>query len=438
MTGTQQLKWVRGVGLVLGRRPQMFILSVLWSDGSDSLIYRTFQEFRQFHKRLKNSFPLEAGLLKNSDCVLPKFQDASVLPSGRTRRGLTRLRLLEAYSQKLLEVTEMVSQSKVVTDFFQPQPGDLEPVLPHNSLVIVPSPWERPERSPKKPPVLEPDIHTLEAQTFRCLDSFSTQDTRGRSFKAKAGEELDVLLKEPTGWWLVENEDKQIAWFPAPYLEEASPRQGCKEMPQIPCSGLTFCTTEAYKSSREDELSVPTGARVTVLQESECGWWQCRYRDRLGLLPAVLLCPDPMNTSGLGVLLNAAPANLAPGPSGGAEAEPDEGRLPPHPQPAPPTSPNSSSDSGSGSDEGEDCSAMAGTGPTPVVPPRPRRGDILRRCCTLTRKALFSPEARKPPGPAPPAPGPPSAKPLPATPASPHPPSQPGLDSQINPSDTRL
>lgn len=23
----------------------------------------------------------------------------------------------------------------------------------------------------------------------------------------------------PAGWWLVESEDKQLAWFPAPYLE---------------------------------------------------------------------------------------------------------------------------------------------------------------------------------------------------------------------------
>ncbi|XP_027718920.1 NADPH oxidase organizer 1 isoform X1 [Vombatus ursinus] len=432
--------------LLLGNlhlQPQLFIFSVLWSDGNDSLIYRTFQEFRQFHKTLKDTFPLEAGLLKSSDCVLPKFQDALVLlPSGRTRKGLARLRLLEAYSQQLLRVTETVSQSEVVTGFFQPQPGDLEPVLPQNSLVIMPSPWERPEQSPKKPPALEPDIYNLEAQTFRCLDNFSTQDTRGRLFKAGAGEELDVLLKEPTGWWLVENEDRQIAWFPAPYLEEVSPREGCEEMPQTPCSGLPFCTTGAYVSSREDELSVPAGARVTVLQESECGWWQCRYLGRLGLLPAVLLCPDPVNASGLGMLLNATRANLDPEPSSGTEAEPEEGRLHPHPQPAPPTNLNSSSDSGSGSDNGE-SSAMAAPGSGPVVPARPRRGDILRSCCSVTRKALFRPVTRRSPVPTLdsgleiPAPALPSAKPCLASPAS-YSSKLPGLDSQINSLDARL
>ncbi|XP_051825442.1 NADPH oxidase organizer 1 [Antechinus flavipes] len=391
MAGTRQPTSVQGLGFVLGRRHQIFILSVLWSDGSDSLIYRTLEEFRQFHKRLKNTFPLEAGLLKSSDRTLPKFQDTSALfPSGRTRRGLAKLQLLEAYSQKLLGASETVSQSEVVIGFFQPQPGDLEPVLPQNSLVVMPSPWEpweRLEQNPKKPLAPEPDIQTLEAQTYQCIDSFSTQDIKGRAFQAEAGEQLDVLLREPTGWWLVENEDKQVAWFPAPYLQELSPRKGCEEPAQLPFGGLPFCTSEAYESSREDELCVPAGARVTVLKVSERGWWQCRYRGRLGLLPAVLLrrCPGPANASGL-ALLNAGRTNPEPESDSGAEAEPGrsqprERRLPP------PVTPKYSSDSGSSSDNGEEASVSV-----PVVPARPRRGDILRSCCSVTRRALLGPE----------------------------------------------
>uniref|UniRef100_A0A5F8HF41 NADPH oxidase organizer 1 n=1 Tax=Monodelphis domestica TaxID=13616 RepID=A0A5F8HF41_MONDO len=316
MTGPRELVLVRGMGFVPGRRSQIFIFSVLWSDGSDNFIYRTFQEFRQFHKRLKDAFPLEAGLLKSSDCVLPRFPDAFILlPSRRTRRGLARLKMLEAYSQELLGAPETVSRSEVVTGFFQTQPGDLEPVLPQHSMVIIPSSWERPEQSPRKPPALGPDIYTLETQTFRCLDSFSTQDTRGRPFKVGAGEELDVFLRKPTGWWLVENGDKQTAWFPAPYLEAVTPKGGCEATPAIPGSGVLFWSAGAYQGSREDELSVPAGARVTVLEASECGWWRCRYRDRDGLLPAVLLhrCPDPGSAGGLDVLLGAGRGPLGLG-----------------------------------------------------------------------------------------------------------------------------
>ncbi|XP_044533386.1 NADPH oxidase organizer 1 [Gracilinanus agilis] len=418
MTGPQELVLVRGVGFVLDRRSQpsgsqIFIFSVLWSDGSDSFIYRTFQEFRQFHKRLKDTFPLEAGLLKSSDCVLPKFQDAFILlPSRRTRRGLARLQMLEAYSQELLGAPETVSRSEVVTGFFQTQPGDLEPVLPQHSMVIIPSSWERPEQRPKKPPALGPDIYTLETQTFRCLDSFSTQDTRGRPFKVGAGEELDVFLRSPTGWWLVENADKQIAWFPAPYLEEVTPKEGCEEMPAIPSSGLLFWSAVAYQGSREDELSVPAGARVTVLEASERGWWRCRYRGRDGLLPAVLLhrCPDSGSAGGLGVLLRAGRGPLGlglepePGPLGHGEATPRgsrarEGRLPAFAQPARPSSPRSSSESDWDSEDGEHSGATPDSGSFPAVPARPESGDILRRCCSVTRRAHLRPGAARSPAP---------------------------------------
>ncbi len=30
---------------------------------------------------------------------------------------------------------------------------------------------------------------------------------------------LKVYFTSSLGWWLVENEEKRLAWFPAPYLE---------------------------------------------------------------------------------------------------------------------------------------------------------------------------------------------------------------------------
>lgn len=126
--------------------------------------------------------------------------------------------------------------------------------------MILPNPQE-----PRPGPLGSPAIRTLEAQSLRCLQPFSTQDTRGQPFRTQAQEALDVLLRHPsggqmprrwaggsrrdrpfspwdpsglqelktppvplsgTGWWLVANEDQQTAWFPAPYLEEAAPHQG--------------------------------------------------------------------------------------------------------------------------------------------------------------------------------------------------------------------
>lgn len=36
--------------------PQMFMLSVLWSDQNEIIIYRSFQDFKEFHVRNKNIY----------------------------------------------------------------------------------------------------------------------------------------------------------------------------------------------------------------------------------------------------------------------------------------------------------------------------------------------------------------------------------------------
>nr|XP_054390522.1 NADPH oxidase organizer 1 isoform X16 [Pongo abelii] len=179
---------------------------------------------------------------------------------------------------------------------------------------------------------------------------FCTQDTRDRPFQAQAQESLDVLLRHPSGWWLVENEDQQTAWFPAPYLEEAAPGQGREGGPSLGSSGRQFCASRAYESSRADELSVPAGARVRVLETSDRGWWLCRYGDRAGLLPAVLLRPE-----GLGALLSGTGFRGGDDPAGEAGGFPEPSQA---------------------------------TALPPTVPTRPSPGAIQSRCCTVTRRAL--------------------------------------------------
>lgn len=57
---------------------------------------------------------------------------------GRTGRGLARLRLLETYSRTLLTMAARVSQSSALSDFFAPQPLDLEPRLPAGRYLTHP------------------------------------------------------------------------------------------------------------------------------------------------------------------------------------------------------------------------------------------------------------------------------------------------------------
>ncbi|XP_019504238.1 PREDICTED: NADPH oxidase organizer 1 isoform X4 [Hipposideros armiger] len=300
-------------------------------------------ETKKLQKTLKDTFPVEAGLLRRSDRVLPKFPDASLfMHGGHTGRGLVRLRLLESYSRSLL-AAERMPCGPALTSFFSPQTRDLEPMLPPGSLVILPVPEE-----PLASPTRRLSICNLEPLNLHCLQPFSTQDTQGRPFHVQAQEALDVLLRHPSGWWLVQNEDQQTAWFPAPYLEEVAPGRGQKGGRPLGSSGSQFCASRAYEGSQADELTVPAGAHVHVLEMSDRGWWLCRFGGRTGLLPSVLLQPD-----GLGMLLS--------GPGRGENRE-EEAQSSPEP-------------------------SQATTLP-PTVPARPPRSAIQSRCCTITRRAL--------------------------------------------------
>ncbi|NP_001344765.1 NADPH oxidase organizer 1 [Mus musculus] len=327
------------VALVQMDRLQTFAFSVCWSDNSDTFVRRSWDEFRQLQKTLKKTFPVEAGLLRRSEQVLPKLPDAPLLTRrGHTGRGLVRLRLLDTYVQALLATSEHILRSSALHGFFVPKPLDLEPMLPPGSLVILPTPEE-----PLSQPRGSLDIHSLEAQSIPCVQPFHTLDIRDRPFHTKAQEILDILLRHPSGWWLVENKDQQVAWFPAPYLEEVATCQGQESGLALQGSGRQFCTTQAYEGSRSDELSVPSGARVHVLETSDRGWWLCRYNGRTGLLPAMSLQPE-----GLGSLLGR------PGfpDSAGADKVAEDRTIP------------------------------------PVVPTRPCMSAIQSRCCSITRRAL--------------------------------------------------
>uniref|UniRef100_A0A2K6GLE2 NADPH oxidase organizer 1 n=1 Tax=Propithecus coquereli TaxID=379532 RepID=A0A2K6GLE2_PROCO len=330
MAGPRHPISVRAEALVQIKQLQTFAFSVHWSDGSDTFMHRSWDEFRQLQKTLKETFPVEAGLLRRSDRVLPKLPGQA---SQGPRRGVQGSRGGRLHTRRSLASLHHNASTWSWVD------------LGIRFLVILPVPEE-----PLSCPASSLAIHSLETQSLRCLQPFSTQDTRGRSFHVQAQESLDVLLRHPSGWWLVENKDQQMAWFPAPYLEEVALGQGPEPGLSMQSSGPQFCASRAYESSRADELSVPAGARVHVLETSDRGWWLCRYGGRAGLLPAVLLRPE-----GLGALLRG------PGFRGGEDGA-SEARGSPD--------------------------ALQAKTPAPTVPARPPLSAIQRRCCTITRRAL--------------------------------------------------
>ncbi|XP_056390670.1 NADPH oxidase organizer 1-like [Hyla sarda] len=282
---------VEAIGIMQHGDKKTYMFLVLWSDHNKVLIFRTFGDFKKFQRDLKKNFPLEAGILNKTERTLPKLKDAprTVTKRNATKRFLERLRLLEAYSHSLLQLDAKISHSNFVVQFFTLQHRDMNPSFPEDSLVIMPSEKKEEARivSPDTPNISAP----LRCYKYMCTADYETVDVRNRPLRVKQYEFLDVLLKDSTGWWLVENEERQIAWFPAPYLQDHGNTEEYDIAKECQGEGTLCVVVNSYEAQNSDELSVGIGVVVEVLRKSDDGWWLIRYNRRTGFIPSLYLKP---------------------------------------------------------------------------------------------------------------------------------------------------
>nr|XP_046234160.1 NADPH oxidase organizer 1-like [Scatophagus argus] len=288
---------VRIIGAVLRDTPKlkMFMISVLWSDQTEVIIYRSFQNFRKFHSQLKKRFP-HMNPFRRNDRVIPKFRGKArknSLQQKGSKRSVQRMKFLENYCDKLLKCDITVTQSSEVTQFFMPKDHDLQSDFTKNSIVILLSD-DLPDGSGgggggAARQHASSVTHPFVTRTYRCVAPYETKDTKNRPFKVAVDEKLDVLIKDPAGWWLVENENKCLAWFPAPYLElwdaEGDDDSGFQ------LGGTLYCAVKNYLTNKDDEVSVPIGSVVEVLRKSDNGWWLIRFNGKTGYIPSMYLQP---------------------------------------------------------------------------------------------------------------------------------------------------
>ncbi|XP_076025744.1 NADPH oxidase organizer 1b [Genypterus blacodes] len=302
---------------------KVFMVSVSWSDGSEVMVYRSFQEFKKFHRQLKKRFP-QLNRFKKNNRVIPKFKGKArrnSLPQKGSSRALLRMRFLESYCFKLLQCEVTVTQSTEVTQFFMPKDQDLQPDFTKNTVMIMLSD-DLPEGSSGGGGAVEAlqhggnVTHPFITQTYRCVAAHETKDTKNRPFKAAVDEKVDVLIKDPAGWWLVENEEKRLAWFPAPFLEPCDEEDDDELMPMsaLQHGGALYCAVRSYSTNRHDELPVTIGSVVEVLRKSDDGWWLTRFNGKAGYVPSMYLQPYNNPRAGLFSLqqkLHGSNLNLA-------------------------------------------------------------------------------------------------------------------------------
>ncbi|XP_049924749.1 NADPH oxidase organizer 1a [Epinephelus moara] len=284
---------VRLIGVMHKEKNKMYMTSVLWSDQNDIVVYRTFDEFKKMHKQLKKTFPA-ASKTKKSDRIIPKFGDKKVKQGGKKKsptKSLVRLKVLQKYCDKLLSCDAQVCQSADLIQFFHPKDQDLQPDIAKNSIVIMPTDDETTTSSGQVGGgnVTQPFV----TETYRCVAPYETKDTKNKPFKVALDEKVDVLIKDKAGWWLVENEDKRMAWFPAPYLEklEDDDDEDEDDIDGTPERGMLYTAIRSYKRTKDDEITVAIGAVVESLQKSDNGWWLIRYNGKVGYIPSMYLQP---------------------------------------------------------------------------------------------------------------------------------------------------
>ncbi|XP_029312307.1 NADPH oxidase organizer 1-like [Cottoperca gobio] len=296
---------------------KMFMISVLWSDETEVIVYRSFQDFKKFHRQLKKRFPTMNPFRKN-DRVIPKFRGQARKSSQKkgSKRSVQRMKFLESYCDKLLKCDQTVTQSSELEQFFMPKDHDLQSDFTKNSIMILMSD-DLPDGSGGGGGNVTRQhagsvTHPFITQTYCCVSAYETKDTKNRPFKVAVNEKLDVLIKDPAGWWLVENEDKTLAWFPAPYLElldgEAEDDAGFQ------LAGALYCAMRSYTAKNNDEVSVPIGSVVEVLRKSDDGWWLISFNGKGGYIPSMNLQPYNNPRAGLYTLqrkLHSSTLNLS-------------------------------------------------------------------------------------------------------------------------------
>ncbi|KAK5856361.1 hypothetical protein PBY51_007964 [Eleginops maclovinus] len=286
---------VRLIGVMHKEKSKMYMTSVLWSDQSDIVVYRTYPEFNKMHKQMKKAFP-PASKIKKSDRIIPKFRYGRVRKGGRRKgptRSLLRLKFLQKYCNELLSCDPRVCQCADLIQFFHPKDQDLQPEFAKNSIMIMPAEDEMiSDAGPGHGGgnVTQPFV----TETYRCVAPYETKDTKNKPFKVALDEKVDVLIKDKAGWWLVENESKKMAWFPAPYLDKLEDDDEVEDEDDIDGTserGMLYNAIKNYKATKDDEITVAIGAVVEVLQKSDNGWWLVRYSGKAGYIPAMFLKP---------------------------------------------------------------------------------------------------------------------------------------------------
>jgi len=116
----------RWVGSKSRKKQYAFVFNLTWSDGSLSVIWRSYNDVFDFQCGLLDSFPEEAGTVRGFVRIIPYLPGRKILRKSDLTLAEERKPEIESYVKKLIKLPPKISQSNIVMSFLKRKQSDPE------------------------------------------------------------------------------------------------------------------------------------------------------------------------------------------------------------------------------------------------------------------------------------------------------------------------
>ncbi|XP_032463564.1 SH3 and PX domain-containing protein 2A isoform X1 [Phocoena sinus] len=281
----------------------VYIINVTWSDSTSQTIYRRYSKFFDLQMQLLDKFPIEGGQKDPKQRIIPFLPGKILFRRSHIRDvAVKRLKPIDEYCRALVRLPPHISQCDEVFRFFEARPEDVNPPKEDYG-------------SSKRKSGADTHAEPMILEQYVVVSNYKKQENSELSLQA--GEVVDVIEKNESGWWFVSTSEEQ-GWVPATYLEA---QNGTRDDSDINTSktgevskrrkahlrrldrrwtlgGMVnrqhsreekYVTVQPYTSQSKDEIGFEKGVTVEVIRKNLEGWWYIRYLGKEGWAPASYL-----------------------------------------------------------------------------------------------------------------------------------------------------
>nr|AAI18023.1 Sh3pxd2a protein [Mus musculus] len=268
----------------------VYIINVTWSDSTSQTIYRRYSKFFDLQMQLLDKFPIEGGQKDPKQRIIPFLPGKILFRRSHIRDvAVKRLKPIDEYCRALVRLPPHISQCDEVFRFFEARPEDVNPPKEDYGSSKRKSVWLSSwAESPKKDVTgADTNAEPMILEQYVVVSNYKKQENSELSLQA--GEVVDVIEKNESGWWFVSTSEEQ-GWVPATYLEA---QNGTRDDSDINTSKTgeeeKYVTVQPYTSQSKDEIGFEKGVTVEVIRKNLEGWWYIRYLGKEGWAPASYL-----------------------------------------------------------------------------------------------------------------------------------------------------